>query len=194
MRIPASNVNGYIAIYFLYYMIIVFQVQTGQTALSIRDRFKRINIILRSTLLNGKRSSSDAFCECNWFCQNFSINFTERASVHITRVPSLRNINRVVDELGRNKENSNTTNSKDSATGKRAPDIVPTISSFVSSLLVKYLIIYWPYNESVTLQTQTHPSSGRSSWIPCSTMLWTFTPLWPKPFNVFQCELHKLVF
>lgn len=47
------NVSAYLPIYFLYYIIVVFQVQLAQTALGIGHRFQRINIILRTILLNG---------------------------------------------------------------------------------------------------------------------------------------------
>lgn len=49
----AYNVSAYLPIYFLYYIIVVFQVQLAQTALGIGHRFQRINIILRTILLNG---------------------------------------------------------------------------------------------------------------------------------------------
>lgn len=51
--LSANNVSAYLPIYFLYYVIMVFQVQLAQTALGIKNRFHRINIILRTILLNG---------------------------------------------------------------------------------------------------------------------------------------------
>lgn len=53
----ANNVSAYLPIYFMYYIILVFQVQLAQTALGIGHRFERINIILRTILLNGSSSS-----------------------------------------------------------------------------------------------------------------------------------------
>lgn len=55
--ILANNVSAYLPIYFMYYIILVFQVQLAQTALGIGHRFERINIILRTILLNGSSSS-----------------------------------------------------------------------------------------------------------------------------------------
>lgn len=55
--ILANNVSAYLPIYFMYYIIMVFQVQLAQTALGIGHRFERINIILRTILLNGSSSS-----------------------------------------------------------------------------------------------------------------------------------------
>lgn len=53
IHLIAYNVSAYLPIYFLYYIIVVFQVQLAQTALGIGHRFQRINIILRTILLNG---------------------------------------------------------------------------------------------------------------------------------------------
>lgn len=43
----------------MYYIILVFQVQLAQTALGIGHRFQRINIILRTILLNGESSEQE---------------------------------------------------------------------------------------------------------------------------------------
>lgn len=113
--------SAYLPIYFLYYIIVVFQVQLAQTALGIGHRFERINVILRTILLNGmwgRMFWGDAYGS---LLHSIIRKLTEKTNMHVTRLPSLRNINRVVDELGQGKKS------------ERDPSQAPTISILTQS-------------------------------------------------------------
>lgn len=146
----------------MYYIILVFQVQLAQTALGIGHRFQRINIILRTILLNGESSEQEN--TAYWYFYFRPSLHAEKTNMYVTRLPSLRNINRVVDELGNGKKS------------ERDPSQAPTISILTQSKLVLchlfslcpsfllhtisfFLVHLRPRNESGTPETK--PNAGQ---------------------------------